>query len=99
MDAPAGWDHAACLGRACTASAVWGAGAGADQERFGSRWSVRCGDDPKARPGILALEVSAPGGDRLQPVPALDRGAAVREPERRQGAGVLLRRAHRRAVE
>ena len=37
--------------------------------------------------------------DRLQPAAALDRGAAVRELKRRQGAGVLLRRAHRGAAQ
>ena len=36
---------------------------------------------------------------RLQPAAALDRGAAVREHERGQGAGVLLRRAHRGAAQ
>ena len=32
---------------------------------------------------------------RVRPAAALDRRATVREPERRQGAGVLLRRPHR----
>ena len=36
---------------------------------------------------------------RLHPAAALDRGAAVRELERGQGAGVLLRRAHRGAAQ
>ena len=47
----------------------------------------------------LAAQSAAAHRQRLQPAAALDRGAAIREPERRQGAGVLLRRAHRRAAE
>ena len=48
-------------------------------------------------PAPRACRSARPG--RLRPAAALHRGAAVREHERRQGAGVLLRRAHRGAAQ
>ena len=112
-----------CLRRACTATAVRGAVAGADKgtsaaARMSAAATIRRPVQASWRSkaallvaiavvavalGYLVanrLALSKRGAEvapdrRLRPAAALDRGAAVREPERGCQPGILLRRAHR----
>ena len=64
-----------------------------------SRQTDSCYRSVARRFGSPPAPAAERSSHRLQPAAALDRGAAVREPERGQGAGVLLRRAHRGAAQ
>ena len=75
------------LRRACTASAVRGAGT-ADRDPVGRGSRACCAFDPKARSGILAVEGGAPGDDRRsRRRTRLPRGRPARAIEASRGGG------------